>query len=262
MSKRVISPEERQRRIQKAIHSESSPFAIRNRRELDKNLRRLERIDDFVSKRVMSSSLYLITDALKRFFANRALYYAAVLGKIPLAEKLIDTYGADINYRGGKVGHTPLHQALIGKRLGMAEYLLKKGAKIRQNKNGDTPLVWACAFGGSHDISVFHRYGFDFNKPDVVWNVKKEFFGWGRVKHYPVAVAFACHNPKVLQKLIDTGVRLDIPVFYSGIFHKRKTLQEVIEDPEILKERSHPECVKIVRQALANRHLQQDHIRS
>lgn len=258
MKQRIIPQEERQRRMAEALRCEPSPIVVRDRRELDKNLDRLEKIDAFISKRVMFMSLYLITDALKRFFASRALYYAARFGKIALAEKLIDTYGADINYRGGKVGHTPLHQALIGKRLGMAEYLLKKGAKIRPNKNGDTPTVWACAFGRPLAIPMFRKYGVDFNKPDVVWSLIPDILGWGRIKHYPLALAFLCRHPQTLQNLIDVGVDLNMPVIYTGLLHKRKTLWQALQNPKLFQRTYHPGCIEIVRQAVAHQNLDRD----
>ena len=229
--------------------------SFEDRKALKENLEWIQLLTDFVNKHYVSFLPSLVIGGIVRHHASRALFHAAGLGKINLAEQLINNYGANVNYHQGKMKFTPLYRAIIRNRMGMMDMLLRKGAKLTTTKHGDTPQVWACAFRRPYAIPVFHKHGVDLNKPNFTWSWKPDILGWGLVKQYPLAIAFLCNAPKTKQKIIDTGVNLDTPVIYTGLFRKRKTLLQEIENPTPGRRRPSPAVEQVVKKAMANRCL-------
>ena len=80
-----------------------------------------------------------MTDETKEI-VNQILMYTCNLGYFPLAEDLVNVFGADVNYKAGSK-RTPLHIAAYAGHLDIVDFLVSKGADITAvDQDNDTPL--------------------------------------------------------------------------------------------------------------------------
>ncbi|OJD29654.1 ankyrin repeat protein [Diplodia corticola] len=101
--------------------------------------------------------LRLLVAAGAHVDGSRALHYAAWCDRLEAARFLVEECGAAVDapagvrgwYWRGDVGSTPLHVAVAGNSVRVAEYLLEKGADLEaKNAAGRTPLQDAGYFLG------------------------------------------------------------------------------------------------------------------
>jgi len=111
-----------------------------------------------------------------------------------------------INVEGRTEKETPLLCAIERKRLGAAEWLLRHGAKVGKDF-AYNPVIIACDQGCIPALNMFKHYGVDFNQ-GYLHKTKK-----GKQVIYPLTVAMAGNNPKVVQWLVDNGASIDVPLF-------------------------------------------------
>ena len=144
-----------------------------------------------------------------RKVASLSLSHTAAMGDKGLCEALWTELGADVDFKD-KEGNTALLKAVERKRLGVAEWLLDRGAKISSNKSGWNPVLLACYMGCVPALNMFHHHGIDFNHPYTQWGWKK---GIPYKKLcYPIQAAVFSDQPKApqaVQWLIDHGVSID-----------------------------------------------------
>ena len=143
--------------------------------------------------------------------ASLALIEVAKLGQVERAQGIIKDLGANVNYVNAD-GETPLYHAIRRKRLGMAEMLLKQGAKNIAAKNHLDPLSLACAMDFPPAIPLFMKYGVDINaqRPFKSWN--KFHLGYKTFYAYPLAVAVSQNSPQATQTLLDNGADMDLKI--------------------------------------------------
>lgn len=141
--------------------------------------------------------------------ASFSLLHSAALGDKVDCMRLWRYYGADVNVKDSR-GNNALMWAVGRNRLGVAEWLLARGAKISFNKKTGHPVLWACYKGCVPALNMFRYYGVDFNKPCARWVWKmgiprKEFY-------YPIEIASLSDQPqaaKAVQWLVDHDVSID-----------------------------------------------------
>ena len=158
----------------------------------------------------------VIASMVIRGYRN-AMLLSAELGDIKTfeyicEEKQAGRHGWDkipdiINVEGRTEKDTPLLCAIQRKRLGAAKWLLQRGARIVPTKGGWNAVFEACHQGSIPALNLLKRYGIDFNQGYVnKTNKDQKVF-------YPLSVAFADKNPKVVQWLLDNGASIDVPLF-------------------------------------------------
>jgi Ankyrin repeats (3 copies) len=92
---------------------------------------------------------------------QRIFFYAIARDNYHLIYNVLDKGWVDINYKGGRQGHTPLHIAAIMGNINMFDYLVSHGADINAKNNyGDTPLKEACSVFSKRDfaLSIENKY--------------------------------------------------------------------------------------------------------
>ena len=104
------------------------------------------------------------SDITMKQYAGQALAHAAAIGDLALCRKLYTDIHAPLDTKDEK-GHTQLMNAVKRKRLGVAEYLLQKGAKIIPEQDGWNPVLEACATGCIPALNMFKYHQVDFNQP-------------------------------------------------------------------------------------------------
>jgi len=220
---KVLSSErqvELETRLKKALQKDPLAKSQKDREGLVKNMDAVDLLNNFRNNHYLSFIPALFVNFLIRQYATRALSHAAALGKTDLSAKLIDVYGADVNYRDDHK-ETPLMRAMLQRRFGTAEMLAQHGGKAIRFKRGQTLLFHFCFENVSSAIPVLKRLNFDLDKPIVEWNWKKNDFGWGFCPYYPIAIAAYAGETEVLKALIENGARLDVP------FGNRGSLKDV-----------------------------------
>ena len=86
-----------------------------------------------------------------------ALSIAAFSGKMPYVERLVEA-GADVNF----FGWPPLAYAAFNGHAAIAEYLLKRGARIdAKTENGSTALFFAARYGHLDTVKILLKHGAD-----------------------------------------------------------------------------------------------------
>ncbi|MGN0919181.1 MAG: ankyrin repeat domain-containing protein [Alphaproteobacteria bacterium] len=181
--------------------------------------------------------------------AGDTMIHAAALGDTEECDFLQKKLWGNINKKNSK-GDTPLSCAIERKRLGTAEWLLQRGAKIIPNKKGWNPVLLACADGCIPALNMFKHHGIDFNQPYPRWEWEKGL----PKKHftYPIEVAVLSNHPnapKVVQWLLDNGVSIDNKK-EKGLLSIREVL---LKKPEVLD----PEVRQILRIKVAQTPLPQ-----
>ena len=200
------------------------------KRLIERKQRRKERIEAFLkekcsagyfpesygARRLLGSYVYSLNRFKDPYYARPALIEASKLGHIKGGTYLLDDFFVNPNTRD-KDGRTALYHAIRRKRLGMAEMLLKHGAKTQWNGNEFYDAMnCACANGPDMAISLLIRYGADVNKPQKVKDWNRWHLGYKTIHVYPLAVAI-CHNrAKTCQILLDHGANLDLPITSKG----------------------------------------------
>ena len=142
--------------------------------------------------------------------ASRALVEVAKLGQVKRGQGIINDLKADVNYVDG-CGRTPLYYAIERKRLGMAEMLLKHGAKNLSAYGKKTPLFRACRDGFIPGISLLIKYGADVNQTIFYRDWNKWYLGYQTWQLYPLGwtLANSKNSARVCQMLLDNGADID-----------------------------------------------------
>jgi ankyrin repeat protein len=99
-------------------------------------------------------------------FRQRALHYGAARGglseaeRVPFAAMLLD-YGARLEGRDDLLGSTPLGWACRWGRRELVEFLIARGAAVREPEaeTWATPLAWATKMGHAEIAAVLRRHG-------------------------------------------------------------------------------------------------------
>lgn len=92
-------------------------------------------------------------------FGRNALHYAAIAGKVSMAEILLESQRVDINATDPK-GLTAMAFSVISRQTAMLEFLLRRGgAKEVPDKSRYTPLRWATCLRNIEAITVLIRAG-------------------------------------------------------------------------------------------------------
>lgn len=89
-----------------------------------------------------------------------ALHYAASQGHIEIAEKLLSTEGVHVN-EADFSGNTALLKAATAGHVTIVEFLLVKGARQLQNKDGVTPLLIAAGQDSMEMVQLLLKAGGD-----------------------------------------------------------------------------------------------------
>lgn len=158
----------------------------------------------------------------EQYALNEEFYLACNRGDEALARELHGS-GAEINFRYGSDGHTPLHAAAGTTNVALAKWLMEKGADARATtKEGVTPLHQAAWHSTVEMLDLLVR-----NKADVNAATKQGM----PVIHR--AITGLRDNSAKLQYLIIHGARTDMPNYDGQIiaekikFHgKEKDLTE------------------------------------
>lgn len=138
----------------------------------------------------------------EQYDLNERFYLACNRGDEPLARELHGN-GAEINFRYGSDGHTPLHAAAGTTNVALAKWLIEKGADARAATTGGvTPLHQAAWHSTVEMLDLLVR-----NKADVNAATKQGM----PVIHR--AITGLRDNSAKLQYLIIHGARTDVPNF-------------------------------------------------
>jgi len=114
-------------------------------------------LDDNVERIVHLISYQNVSPDLADTYGYTALHYAARNGKLTAAKCLVK-FGAGLNCQTRNNGATPLHRAIIAKKLEMVEYLLECGASLTiKDNDGHTCLDKAIMEGNEMIISVVKK---------------------------------------------------------------------------------------------------------
>jgi hypothetical protein len=126
-----------------------------------------------------------------------ALFEDVKGGDVARVKKLLEK-GADVNARDVS-GWTPLHEAALNGRFGIAELLIKHGADLNaKNGDGSTPLHIAAHHGHVGIVVLLIKYGADLNARDVS--------GWTPL-HYAAGAGRADVVKLLLEKGADPTIR-------------------------------------------------------
>lgn len=155
---------------------------------------------------------------------NQDFYFACNQGKLETAKELY-AQGADIHFRYGTQGFTPLHAAASMENLELIGFLLEKGADAKAASSDGTTVLHQAAWHSTLDIvELLVRHGADVNA------VNKEGIP---VIHR--AITGLRNSSAKLEYLIIHGARTDIlnydgqPITEKIKFHgKEKVLKEAL----------------------------------
>ena len=106
-----------------------------------------------------------LVDVNAKWDGKTPLHVAVRGGNIALAEYLISA-GADVNTKN-RYGDSPLHEAVERNNIDLVEYLISAGADVNaKNKDGDTPLHFAIGRNNIAIVKLLISAGTDVNAKD------------------------------------------------------------------------------------------------
>ncbi|WP_419950066.1 ankyrin repeat domain-containing protein [Candidatus Palauibacter sp.] len=134
-----------------------------------------------------------------------ALHWAAMKGRLDLAEVLIDA-GADLEAGTRLGGHTPLHVASRAAQAPLVEALLAAGADAgAATTTGAAALHFAAATGSAGAIGALLRHGADPNVREPEWG------------QTPLMFAAAAGRAGAVRALIDAGADASLSAYVLDI---------------------------------------------
>ncbi|MYH08822.1 MAG: hypothetical protein F4143_01400 [Gemmatimonadales bacterium] len=134
-----------------------------------------------------------------------ALHWAAMKGRLDLAEVLIDA-GADLEAGTRLGGHTPLHVASRAAHGLLVEALLKAGADAdAATSTGATALHFAAAAGSPEAVEALLRHGADADAREPEWG------------QTPLMFAAAAGRAGSVSALIDAGADASLTAYVLDI---------------------------------------------
>ena len=163
---------------------------------------------------------------------SRPMHYAALNGKIAVAESLLQHKADPMPVDGGD--NTPLHLSIANRRAGFTEFLTNHLAKFKQGSQTNpvlemldkydkwTPLHMACWFNDTEACSLLLQAG---AKPDAKLNLygslslNNECGDVSRHRLYrksPLHIAASNGNVALIKMLVDNGANKDLISFTGG----------------------------------------------
>ncbi|CAI9107698.1 OLC1v1007122C1 [Oldenlandia corymbosa var. corymbosa] len=103
-------------------------------------------------------------EAMQDHDGLNALHKAASRGKIKMCEYLIDELKFNVNVTDAE-GQTPLFEAILGKHVSVAKFLIERGADVKKtNYKGSTPLHYAAEKGSLELVKFLISKGADIHE--------------------------------------------------------------------------------------------------
>ena len=134
-----------------------------------------------------------------------ALHWAAMKGRLDLAEMLVDA-GADLEAGTRLGGHTPLHVASRAAQAPLVEALLQAGADATAaTTTAATPLHFAAAAGSAAAIEALVRHGADPDAREPEWG------------QTPIMFAAAAGRAGSVRALLEAGADASLTAYVLDV---------------------------------------------
>ena len=130
------------------------------------------------------------------------LMVCSQLGFAVIAKLLVEN-GAEVNFKGGKLGISPLHLAAKYAKTEVVQFLLECGADLNiKTSEGFTPLLLAAARSHTNVVQMLIDHGSDF-KSDI--NIRG-----GRFEDSLLHLGARCAQENFLEFLIKSGLDINV----------------------------------------------------